>query len=130
MPPGRGEGPIKAQVCLVRGAPPTSTLTKKLLAWQFRDETMLDVRAVPTRPSEVGTGIPFRRSLAWRMILPIPLVAIIGMAVIWCVVPHVVVDIATDGAVTASQQIATQFKIIRTYYTENIVNKINKEGTF
>jgi methyl-accepting chemotaxis protein len=91
---------------------------------------MLDVSAVRARPSEVGTGIAFRRSLAWRMILPIPLVVIIGMAVIWCVVPHVVVDIATDGAVTASQQIATQFKIIRTYYTENIVNKINKEGTF
>jgi methyl-accepting chemotaxis protein len=91
---------------------------------------MLDVSAVRARSSEVGTGIPFRRSLAWRMILPIPLVVIIGMAVIWFVVPHVVVDIATDGAVTASQQIATQFKIIRTYYTENIVNKINKEGTF
>jgi methyl-accepting chemotaxis protein len=91
---------------------------------------MLDVRAVSSPPSEVDTGIPFRRSLAWRMILPIPLVVIIGIAVIWCVVPRVVVNIATDGAVTASQQIATQFKIIRTYYTENIVNKINKEGTF
>jgi len=43
---------------------------------------------------------------------------------------RVVVNIATDGAITASQQIATQFKIIRTYYTENIVNKISKEGTF
>jgi methyl-accepting chemotaxis protein len=102
----------------------------KLLASQIRDETMLDVSTVPAPPSELGTGIPFRRSLAWRMILPIPLVVIIGIAVIWCVVPRVVVNIATDGAVTASQQIATQFKIIRTYYTENIVNKINKEGTF
>jgi methyl-accepting chemotaxis protein len=91
---------------------------------------MLDVSAVPAPPSEIGTGIPFRRSLAWRMILPIPLVVIIGIALIWCVVPRVVVNIATDGAITASQQIATQFKIIRTYYTENIVNKINKEGTF
>jgi methyl-accepting chemotaxis protein len=91
---------------------------------------MRDVSAVPAPPSEVGTGIPFHRSLAWRMILPIPLVVIIGIAIIWCVVPRVVVNIATDGAITASQQIATQFKIIRTYYTENIVNKINKEGTF
>jgi methyl-accepting chemotaxis protein len=91
---------------------------------------MLDVSAVPAPLSEIGTGIPFRRSLAWRMILPIPLVVIIGIALIWCVVPRVVVNIATDGAITASQQIATQFKIIRTYYTENIVNKINKEGTF
>ena len=91
---------------------------------------MLDVSAVPAPPSEVSTGIPFRRSLAWRMILPIPLVVVIGIAIIWFVVPRVVVDIATDGAVTAAQQIATQFKIIRTYYTENVVNKINKEGTF
>jgi methyl-accepting chemotaxis protein len=91
---------------------------------------MRDVSAVPAPPSEVGTGIPFHRSLVWRMILPIPLVVIIGIAIIWCVVPRVVVNIATDGAITASQQIATQFKIIRTYYTENIVNKISKEGTF
>jgi methyl-accepting chemotaxis protein len=91
---------------------------------------MLDVNAIPAPPSEVSTGIAFRRSLAWRMILPIPLVVVIGIAIIWFVVPRVVVDIATDGAVTAAQQIATQFKIIRTYYTENVVNKINKEGTF
>ena len=91
---------------------------------------MLDDSAISAPPSEVSTGIPFRRSLAWRMILPIPLVVVIGIAVIWFVVPRVVVDIATDGAVTAAQQIATQFKIIRTYYTENVVNKINKEGTF
>jgi len=91
---------------------------------------MLDVSAVPAPPSEVSTGIAFRRSLAWRMILPIPLVVVIGIAVIWFVVPRVVSDIASDGAVTAAQQIATQFKIIRTYYTENVVNKINKEGTF
>ena len=91
---------------------------------------MLDVSAVPAPPSEVSTGIAFRRSLAWRMILPIPLVVVIGIAVIWFVVPRVVSDIASDGAVTAAQQIATQFKIIRTYYTENVVNKINEEGTF
>jgi methyl-accepting chemotaxis protein len=88
---------------------------------------MLDVSTIP---SEVSTGIPFRRSLAWRMILPIPLVVVIGIAIIWFVVPRVVVDIAADGAVTAAQQIAIQFKVIRTYYTENVVNKINKEGTF
>jgi methyl-accepting chemotaxis protein len=91
---------------------------------------MLDVSAIPAPLSEVSTGIPFRRSLAWRMILPIPLVVVIGIAVIWFVVPRVVVEIATDGALSASQQIATQFKIVRTYYTENVVNKINKEGTF
>jgi len=91
---------------------------------------MLDVSALSAPPSEISTGIAFRRSLAWRMILPIPLVVVIGIAVIWFVVPRVVSDIASDGAVTAAQQIATQFKIIRTYYTENVVNKINKEGTF
>jgi methyl-accepting chemotaxis protein len=91
---------------------------------------MLDVSLIPAPPSEVSTGIPFRRSLAWRMILPIPLAVVIGIAIIWFVVPRVVVDIATDGAITAAQQIATQFKIIRTYYTENVVNKVNKEGAF
>lgn len=91
---------------------------------------MLDIKTRPTATSETTKGIGFRRSLAWRMILPIPMVVLAGMAVIWIVVPRVVVNIATDGALTAGQQIAAQFKIIRTYYTENIVNKIVKDGTF
>jgi methyl-accepting chemotaxis protein len=91
---------------------------------------MLDVKTVPAPPFEVSAGIRFRRSLAWRMILPIPMVVIAGIIAIWFVVPRVATNIATDGAVTASQQIAAQFKIIRTYYTENVVNKVVKEGTF
>jgi methyl-accepting chemotaxis protein len=116
----------------VHCAPTTLTLAKKTNGplGNSGGETMLDVSALPAPPSEVSAGIPFRRSLALRMILPIPLVVVIGMAVIWFVVPRVVKEIATEGALTASQQIATQFKIIRTYYTENIVNKINIEGTF
>ena len=37
---------------------------------------------------------------------------------------------ATDQAVLAGRSIATQFKTLREYYTENVVDKIVNEGTF
>src|SRR5688500_16119570 len=70
-----------------------------------------------------------RRSLAWRMILPVPLAVIAAIAASWLVVPRVIADNATAEAVTASQQIAAQFKTIRGYYTDKVVGKLTKEGS-
>jgi len=67
-------------------------------------------------------------SLAWRLILPLPLTLIAAIAAIWVIVPRVVEDNATKAAILASQQVATQFKIFRTYYTESIVGKVVKES--
>jgi methyl-accepting chemotaxis protein len=91
---------------------------------------MLDIKSLLAPSPEVDTGIGFRRSLAWRMILPIPMVVIAGIVAVWIVVPRAIVSMATDGAVTTGEQIAAQYKIIRKYYTENVVNKIIKDGTF
>ena len=71
-----------------------------------------------------------RHSLAWQMIAPIPLAVIAAIAAIWLLVPRMIAGNATDQAVLASRNIAAQFKTIREYYTENVVDKIVMEGMF
>ena len=69
-------------------------------------------------------------SLAWRLVLPVPIAIVVAMVVIWLTVPRVVDSMAVSDAVLADQQVAAEFKAIRTYYTENVVNKVVKSGAF
>src|SRR2546421_4275574 len=71
-----------------------------------------------------------RNSLAWRLILPVPLTLVIAIGLVWAIVPQVVASMATNDAIIGNQQIAAQFKTIRGYYSEHVVNKVAKEGTF
>jgi signal transduction histidine kinase len=75
-------------------------------------------------------NVLLRHSLAWQMIGPIPLAVIAAIAAIWLLVPRMIAGNATDQAVLASRSIAAQFKTIREYYTENVVDKIVMAGTF
>jgi methyl-accepting chemotaxis protein len=70
----------------------------------------------------------FRNSLAWRLVLPIPLALAIVIAAIWLIIPRLVTANAIEEAVLASKQTAAQFKTIRGYYTESVVNKVEKNG--
>jgi methyl-accepting chemotaxis protein len=69
-------------------------------------------------------------SLTWRLILPVPIAILVAVIVIWATVPQLIDSMATTDAVLANQQIASQFKTIRTYYTEKVVNKVVKGGAF
>ena len=84
----------------------------------------------PPAPVPEPTRARPHRSLAWRLILPIPLVVIAGIATLWVVVPRMIVANATEEAAAQGQQIVEQFKAVRTYYTTNVVNKVLKDGTF
>src|SRR5262245_4121794 len=75
-------------------------------------------------------NLQLRHSLKWQMIGPIPLMVIAATAAVWFMVPRKVAESATDQAVLAGRGIATQFKTLREYYTENVVDKILREGTF
>jgi signal transduction histidine kinase len=75
-------------------------------------------------------NVQLRHSLAWQMIWPIPVTVIVAIAAIWLLVPRMIAGNAIDQAVLASRNIASQFKTIREYYTENVVDKIIVEGTF
>jgi methyl-accepting chemotaxis protein len=69
-----------------------------------------------------------RDSLEWRLIAPVPVIVIIAVVVAWVVVPGIIAANSTNEAIRAGQQIAAQFKTIRAYYTDSIVNKILKFG--
>ena len=84
--------------------------------------------AAPAQPAS-GRGW-FRGSLAWRLILPIPLALALAIAAIWVIIPRLVTANAVSEAVLASRQTADEFKMVRTYYTQNVVNKVVKSGTF
>jgi signal transduction histidine kinase len=71
-----------------------------------------------------------RHSLVWRMIVPIPLTVIATVVATWLLVPRIIERNATDQAILTGRNIASQFKAVREYYTDNIVNKIVAEGTF
>ncbi len=69
------------------------------------------------------------RGLAWRLIVPIPLALIVAIVLAWIVIPRVIASNATSEAIRASEQVVAQFKLIRAYYTENVVNKLVRDGT-
>src|ERR1700730_2288094 len=76
-----------------------------------------------------GRDIIGLRSLAWRLALPVPLILIVALALIWWIVPRIVESMATNDSFRANQQVASQFKTIRTYYTENVVSKVLKQSS-
>src|SRR3984893_7810320 len=69
-------------------------------------------------------------SLAWRLILPVPIAIMLAVVLIWVSVPRIIDSMAVTDAVLANRQVAAEFKPIRPYYTENIVNKVVKSGAF
>jgi len=68
--------------------------------------------------------------LAWRLILPVPLTILVALISIWLIVPRIVASMAVNDAILANRQVAAEFKTIRAYYSENIVNKVVKGGAF
>src|SRR5262245_5931335 len=96
------------------------------IAFRPRRESLMNTStpASALRATLAGT----RRSLAWRLVLPVPLALVAAIAAVWVVVPRMIADNATEEAVLVSGRIATQIKTMRTYYTENVVNKALKEG--
>ena len=84
---------------------------------------------VPSRAFQNGL-VQGRSSFAWRLILPVPLTILLAIVLIWVIVPRIVASVAVNDAVLANQQAAAEFKIIRAYYSDYIVNKVVKGGTF
>ncbi|HXW26334.1 MAG TPA: methyl-accepting chemotaxis protein [Xanthobacteraceae bacterium] len=70
----------------------------------------------------------FRHTLGWRLIVPIPVALAAAIALVWATVPPAITKSAVDEAIRAGLQTAAQFKIVRGYYTENVVNKLVKQG--
>ncbi len=67
-------------------------------------------------------------SIAWKLIVPVPLAIIVGLSLAWFLIPGMVVENAKDIATRSALQTATQFKTIRSYYTKNVVKKAKQSG--
>ena len=68
---------------------------------------------------------PDRQStIAWRLILPVPIAVAASIAAMALIVPNVTAENARDEAVRQGQQLADQFKTIRGYYTKNVIKKV------
>ena len=82
-----------------------------------------------SHPLHVQGGV-FRgwNSLAWRIILPVPITLLIVVGVIWVTMPRLMESTAVHDAFLANQQVAAQFKTIRGYYSESVVNKVLQTG--
>ncbi len=69
------------------------------------------------------------KSIVWKLVLPIPVVLVLGMAVAWFVLPAMISQNVRESAAVAGEQIVGQFKTIRGYYTKNVVQKAVKSGS-
>jgi methyl-accepting chemotaxis protein len=74
-------------------------------------------------------GLRRRGSIAWKLILPVPLTLVIVVGLIWALLPRVIESTARHDAFLSNQQVATQFKTIRGYYSDFVVSKVVKSGT-
>jgi methyl-accepting chemotaxis protein len=75
-----------------------------------------------------SSGRSLRHSLGWRLIVPIPVALAAAIVLVWALVPPAITRSAVDEAVRAGMRTADQFKVVRGYYTENVVNKLKKQG--
>jgi methyl-accepting chemotaxis protein len=89
----------------------------------------MSTSAPPTRLPSARNGAA-RGSLVWRLVLPVPITILVAVVLIWLAVPRLVASMAVNDAVIADRQVAAEFKTIRAYYTENVVNKVVKSGAF
>jgi methyl-accepting chemotaxis protein len=69
-----------------------------------------------------------QKSLVWKLVLPIPVLIIVGLAAAWWLIPNAVTENARESATRAGVQAANQFKTIRGYYTKNIIKKAKASG--
>ena len=69
------------------------------------------------------------KSLFWRLILPVPIAVAVCIAGLAIIMPRIITENAQAEAVRQGQQVADQFKIIRGYYTRNVIKKVVKSGT-
>lgn len=63
-------------------------------------------------------------SLLWKLILPIIVLFTMAIIALGFYIPQQIEERAVEGATTASEQTANQYKVLRKYYVQNIVNKV------
>lgn len=68
------------------------------------------------------------KSLVWKLVIPIPVIVLAGLAIAWWLIPNAVIENARQSATRTGVQAANQFKTIRGYYTSNVIRKAKANG--
>ena len=71
----------------------------------------------------------FNRSIIYKLALPVPIVILICLLAAWFAIPKIIGNNAFDAATRSALQTANQFKIIRGYYTKNVIKKAKANGS-
>jgi methyl-accepting chemotaxis protein len=64
------------------------------------------------------------QSILWKLVLPIPIAVIIAIVIAAVVMPRYLAENARQDAIQTATQVAAQFKIMRGYYTKNVIKKV------
>ena len=71
----------------------------------------------------------FNTSFVWKLLLPVPLIASVGLLAILIFLPDSIGENSRADATNSAAETVDQFKKIRAYYTNNVISKIVKDGT-
>jgi methyl-accepting chemotaxis protein len=69
------------------------------------------------------------KSIIWKLALPVPIAFLVCLAIAWFMIPEIVMGNARDTATDSALQTANQFKVIRSYYTKNVIQKAKANGS-
>jgi len=67
-------------------------------------------------------------SVPWKLMLPVPVVLVVCIVAAWYVVPRAILAQSIEAEIEAAVRTANQFKVIRGYYTANVIKKVVKDG--
>lgn len=68
-------------------------------------------------------------SFIWKFLLPVPIVAAIGLILIIFLLPSSISDNSRNDAINSATQTVDQFKKLRGYYTQNVISKVVAAGS-
>jgi len=69
------------------------------------------------------------KSLAWKLVLPVPLVLALSIAAAWTIIPDLIASNTRQAAVASAIETVDQFKALRGYYTKNVIAKVKANGS-
>lgn len=76
-----------------------------------------------------GDKMRFNKSIIFKLALPVPVIILACLVGAWLTIPGMIAGSAVDAATQSALQTARQFKVIRGYYTKNIIKKAKANGS-
>lgn len=65
-----------------------------------------------------------KRSLFWKILIPVAIIFVTGTIVLALWIPQLVERNAVENGIQSAERIVKQFKVVRAYYTNNVVKKV------